>query len=41
MTHQRQTKCVEDGAAAQYANGAEAVGDDAAERLADAPKQIL
>jgi hypothetical protein len=28
-------------AAAQHAHGAEAVGDDAAERLADAPEQIL
>ena len=41
MRHQRQTERVQQRAGAQHPHGAEAVGDDAAERLADAPQQVL
>jgi hypothetical protein len=41
MRHQRQTERVEQRAGAQHPDGAEAIGDDAAKRLADAPQQIL
>jgi hypothetical protein len=41
MRHQNETKPIQKRAAAQHAHAAETIGDDAAERLADAPQQVL
>ncbi len=41
VSHQRKAGGIHQRAGAQHARGAEAVGDDAGERLADAPQQIL
>ena len=41
MRHQREAGGIHQPADAEHPTGAEAVGDDAGERLADAPKQVL
>ncbi len=41
LRHQREPERIENGAAAQHTQRAEAVGEGARERLADAPEQIL